>query len=274
MWIWLGIVLTTLLLLVLTAWVHKNRIIVAALALVVLIDISVNSNMYLKDQITFSDTLIDKSLLTETNKIGYQRVIYQNEKIIGDEPLFYKTWGVFGYSVYENEYYKNFMKSLGFGGVRRAASPHGPILQTSLETLGITKILNEDGNITELPKVNNSLDLFDINGTYIVKENGYVKISTVQNENITVNTKIRNYSGWEIKINDQLVNNTSNKNGMFISFPLNAGRSIVEMTYIPNALIKGFLLSLLMASTGVFGYCCLRRSSLKNYITSNCKVFK
>jgi hypothetical protein len=119
-------------------------------------------------------------------------VIYETDNIMGDKPLFYKTWGIFGYSAYEDRNYKKFLSSLGFSGIRRFTDKDMGVSNTALKTLGITKVISNSGLVVGFfPETN--LDLFNIDGKYIIKENGHFNIYTTQSKNIIVDTKIRNY---------------------------------------------------------------------------------
>lgn len=171
-----------------------------------------------------------------------KRVILSDLNIMGMESLYYKNWSPFGTSQLKESAYVDYYGKLGFDLRGVTTSLVGvPKDFQSLRDAGIAAISQHSG-VTFLN--NNELDLIknDLAGYYVKKKEGDVIMQINNPSDSIVSTYLKYSPNWRVTIDGQKT--STNKNGIFLDFPLKQGSHLVEIHYYPRPFFQGILLSL------------------------------
>lgn len=220
-------------------------------------------------EVTSVDTFMDKNLFyrpktcsayTETTDFENQRVIDTTGCVEADNALTYRQWGILGISTFTQPAYLEQINSLGLARRSVIKTDSGidvrsKSFENSLRNYGINYLVYGQNDILNL-------------NAAIVKNEGITISNLAQKEglyNFEINTKqpaeiqtfIRNHSDWKVYINGIKVPKTSYNNGFFLSFNAPAGKSQVEIKFLPVRFIAGLLIS----SLSLLTYLAVYRSS-------------
>ncbi len=184
-----------------------------------------------------------------------KRVIWLTD-VFANESLYYDSWSIFGYSQLVGKDYDIYLKELGFTYIKRSDNLVN-VSYDSLKRLGVFSISDKYYEKQLLEE--GQLDVFgNIAGTYLEKKEGHIKavVTISQNSSQEIDTSIRNYPGWVVKVDGKKVQ--LNKKPLFLSFNVPQGEHLVELDYVPHTLILGLSVSLLLSAA----YIAFMRSKL------------
>jgi hypothetical protein len=218
---------------------------------VISIDLIIFGTLVFRGGYVNTGNLIDYNLI---GKLPGKRVIYLDDKVVfGNTSLYYPAWGIFGYSApFESKNYEALVKNIGFEGIRRPKiNSYDAMINlgvsSGLNQLGISAVVEKDGRIVSLPT--NSPDLIKSNGlsgTYLLKEEGHVRMLLLADTKTKPDTFIKNYNSWEIHVDGQQVKNPADKNDVFISFNINKGVHSIDLRYVPLTFYYALIVSVLL----------------------------
>jgi hypothetical protein len=181
-----------------------------------------------------------------------ERIIPLDEKkIFGNTMLYYKSWGLFGYSApFEPKNYADFLIQTGFKSIRRPKiqleiNSVDPNFISKLSRIGVDAILFENGSYIQVPQIT-GLDLFsneDIHGNYEQKKEGNIIAKVDVTKDTGIKTSIRNYPGWKLWIDGKEEKLSQTENGLFLQFDMSKGTHKVQLRYLPIDLIRGLTIS-------------------------------
>jgi len=199
----------------------------------------------------FKFTPVDTNLKNE-------RIVNSNQKeFYGNTHLYYKSWSLFGYSgPFEAKNYGDYLRNTEFLSTRKTkidintSSPDERYVQL-LKTLGVHRIYNDIFEYVDIPLSTDNIDLIKSTSTtssYISKKEGQISyiINNPTPKDLVVQTTIKNYYGWEIKIDNNIQDYP--KGTLFIEFKLSPGTHTVEMQFIPKDFIYGLAATILLVS--------------------------
>lgn len=216
--------------------------------------------------------IFDKNISLGLEKYINQRIIHLNDKqIFGNTMMYQKSWGLFGYSApLESKEYIEYITNLGFSSVRRPKIDSPPEkwdenFLSNVERTGVSTIIKKDGSLFQITP-NRTFDLFlnsgsILSGEYITKEEGNLLINIRTDTEQKIQTTIRNYPGWQLKINGNKQNLDNKPDDLFISFTVPKGSSTIELRYKPTDFYKGVFYSIGVATFSLFGYLLLNKKA-------------
>ncbi len=207
------------------------------------------ADLYFFTGIVGNELLIEK-YIPDAPELGNTRVLYTNPEIIGNMPLYWNNWSVYGTSTtFESGLQKELYKSHGLKSIRRFDDSFRmdqlPAYSENLTKLGIEKVIVDDNTVLDLNNENNVFDksIYGLTGNVIEAEEGHIKYEIDSDKRQEITTKIKNFTGWRVFINNIERKVTSTKDDLFIKFYLDMGKNIVEMQYFPLPLYRGLLIS-------------------------------
>lgn len=203
--------------------------------------------------IIYSENLVVKNLINpEVEKItkfySGKRVVFDN-KIYGNQTLYYSNWNIYGYSAYDQKNYKDYMEFNNLN-VRRYKENNYYLL----DKLGVYRVIDENYNIHGISKDS----LF---------KNDYEEVSLNENHkifkfNLDEDKNVSSYIKYDKNI-EVLVNNSRieipKTNGIFYELNLTKGENLVEFVYRPKELYLGIIIGLLLT---IFSLLALRSAKL------------
>jgi len=221
------------------------------LVLLLISDLTIFGQIQLKSNLMPRDRLINIELQKVLeNQSGKRSVVYNND-YVANRPLYYKTWNIFGYAgPFQDVKYTKYLNDNGFESARRVLD--SGITNEASNNLGISNRVN--GITVENINTNDRL-LLNIDTTNTRIEEGIIKFEVQNNAPIEVTTKIRNYEGWKIIIDNRKGAFTSTKEDLFLKFNLEKGIHKIQMEYIPIHFYKGLFYSLIGLITIIISLC-------------------
>lgn len=217
----------------------RKRYLLYAAGIIATVDILFFSYLASVSTIEPKRTLINDSIYTTSKQLSKQRVLYLDKQIKGNTPLYYETWGLFGYSVsFEQKNYDDYLTSLGLESRRfKESNPK------ALSPLGVTAYIYPDGTHKDFV----AEKVFIPNVTeYIIKDEGHIIAQLYSPKPTQVHTLIRNFPGWKVIVDGKSTDILSSKNDVYLSFNLDKTNSIVEIKYVPIHLYYGIAFGLIM----------------------------
>lgn len=212
---------------------HRKSLLVT-LPIIAILELVIFSN------IIYSQNLVVKNLKNSqiegiTKYYEGKRVAFDN-KIYGNQPLYYKSWGVYGYSAYDQKDYKDYMESSGLN-VRRYKENNYFLL----EKLKVYRVIDENYNIHG---VSNG-ELFSKNYEALDLNENHKKFLIKLDKKEFVQTFIKYDKNIDVLVNSQKVEFQKLDN-LFYQFELNEGDNLIEFLYRPKELYLGLILGLLL----------------------------
>lgn len=251
--IWLNIIFLVLILTILTLFKDiifqklnikfKPKTLKFFFCLVVLIDFAAftvkESNSIIIDKTKYT-------LLPIPKEYNESRVIISNSKAQGFEFLKYQAWSPFGFSNFLQKDFYDFMVTKNFNRhyLLNHESKSDLLIDFEPISLGLMAAFNvTDNSLDRTFQETKKLELIanNVNGKYLVKEEGHLKIKFNLSNPETINTKIRYSPNWQVSLNDQKID--FEKIDIFISFKAPSGESVVEFKYIPKPFYLGLYIS-------------------------------
>ncbi len=208
---------------------------------IVICDVLFFSNLAWKTNMQQRSDLIKPDLAIIAGTLANQRVLYLDTDIKGNIPLYYPSWNLFGYAVsFEPETYINHLALYDLN-TRRFKGAGTEVMQQ----LGVSYLINPDNTITKTSIDTDKLDLIknNIEGEYLIKEEGRFILKLNLTEKKTIETLIRNYHGWEILVDGNKTNFVSDSKDVYLRFNLEQGQHTVELKYFPINLVYGLAVS-------------------------------
>jgi hypothetical protein len=208
----------------------KKPYLMFSLAVIATFDILYFSHIALLDKLEPRRDLINRKIYSASESLKNDRVVYLDRQIKGNTPLYYKTWGLFGYSVsFEQKNYTDFL--FLFDMSSRRFKEFRP---DYLDKFGTKAFVYEDGSYRVL---DNRGDLvFNNEGLtteVTLKEEGEFVVNIRSNSKKEVTTKVRNFPGWDIKIDGQKTDFSNATGDVFLKFWVNEGASRIHLKYYP-----------------------------------------
>ena len=169
-----------------------------------------------------------------------QRVFDSTNTINGNNALFHKAWGLFGYSIFAPQQIDTYLKSLGFRSVRTQEGLDDLHIQSDyfvneLKSLGITKINTVQGvidtDIKFFPLKNPQIEVLSLN-TSEQKHSLDIKSELPT----TLQTYLRYDYDWQLYING-VSSPIKNENG-YLSFEVPEGLNHVVIKFVPMHFYK------------------------------------
>ena len=221
------------------------------LAIVAGFDVLYFSHMALLYRLEPQRDLINRKVYETSKLLENERVVYLNKTIKGNTPLYYKTWGLFGYSIsFEQASYTNFLDTFEMSSRR-----FKEFRPDYLSEFGTKAFVYEDGSYKILDDSKNLLFLGSgIDADIKIKREGEF-LAEIKNSFTgpqTVETKIRNFPGWKIWINGKEDKFSSQKGEVFLKFRVESGDSSIKMKYIPIHLYYSLAVTLVGLTVGFF----------------------
>lgn len=221
----------------------KQKILLYILSAIIVFDVTYFSHMALNTNLTPAFNLKDEKTTQATQQAVNQRVTYMNPKIKGNTPLYYPSWGLFGYAVsYEQQNYGKLLALYGLDSRRFKLSD-----TSLLQEFGLAKIIHEDSSVQSFE--NRPLELVQANysdGYYIKRAEGDVSFKINLQQSQYVNIFIRNFPGWKLRVNGQEKSFTGSKDDVYLNFLLEKGENTVELKYYPIHFYIGTVLGLIL----------------------------
>lgn len=241
--LWLGLLSLTIVLVSLT-FIFKRGIkyLKAILCLLVLADLLILSRDVISTRIQPANITKLENVSAEFDK---KRIVLKSGAINGFQSAYYNFWSPFGYSQLGSVEYSDLFYSLGFGNLRL------PVIYTKVANypdfakLGIYAVVNKsDSRVYNILPANKPLDLIqnNIEGEYLIKEEGKIKIDMKVPFDQTVFSYIKYDRGWNLLIDGRQSTYTKSTTP-FLNFQIRKGEHIVEFTYIPKPFIAGLKVS-------------------------------
>ncbi len=214
-----------------------------AIATIVLADM-----VYFGTQSTKYDTFIDKKQLpkysTCLKKLSQQR--YKDYRILDlsgcindTTALYVDSWTLFGTSQFVTNEYINLVQQAGLIRMRgpqisESFDLHNETTHGRLRTLGIRYVILENKDETDLGE-----NIFNTSAETSIREEGKIATKIILDNPQKIDTSIRYYPGWELKVNGVPQRYSKGDNGVYISFDLGSGMNDVELKYRPRSLEIG-----------------------------------
>jgi hypothetical protein len=177
-------------------------------------------------------------------------------EVTGDGALLSGQWGVLGYSVLFPSAVWEKLYSMDFNSPRvfdmdPKLDLYSSEFHEQLRSLGVEVVVLPNGQSKILRK-----GLFSEEGALVVegvRDEGKVRARAAASSPETVETYVRYYPGWGLRVNGKPVKIEKSKDGLFLAFPVSAGESIIELDFVPKKMYLGFAFSVAMlAALGIF----------------------
>jgi hypothetical protein len=242
--IWLPLLVTSAVLVVLLVLFRHYRytkissIIVLLLCAAVLFDLRYFAQNPLEQRIhNISRSLDNTYIPTFSPGLDNTRIVHisNTKKLNGNAGLYNNNWWPYGYSQLGNiEYEHKFIKTSRGTSVRNI-NKH-PITRDShdkLRELGIYAIIHNSRQINLFPEDISVIELTNpaLPGDYLIKKEGHIKFRVDVDEAGIVRTSIKNFPGWQVKVNDKVVK-IDNSSSLFMNIFLEQGSNVVEFRYV------------------------------------------
>ncbi|MBU0649966.1 YfhO family protein [Patescibacteria group bacterium] len=236
---WKRLVLVFLVTFLLYIFLHKKAISLL-LALLVCVDVTYFAATLLNTQKTDYANFFNPSLHYKLTDLANERVVYFSDEIVGNKPLLYPAWSPFGYiSSYESLSYKQLFSSHDLSVRRLGSVDNYYSNEEFFKALGVKAYIDQvDAKLIDTSGIFSTLSPVEI----LVKEEGHIKARISGNQESYLQTRIKNYPGWFIKLNGHLVKPLPSE--LFLKIPLSQGENVLEMHYYPLDLYVGLFLSL------------------------------
>lgn len=196
--------------------------------------------------ILYNNNLIYKNLINQqiqkmTNFYDGKRVVFDN-KIYGNQTLYYKNWNIYGYSAFDQKDYKEFMNTSNLN-VRRYKENNYFLLSK----LGVNRVIDENYNIHG---VTNG-DLFSKEYEEISLNNNHKIYKIIVEKDSLVQTLIKYDKNIDVLINSKKVEFPST-NQIFYNLNLTKGENKIEFIYQPRELYIGLIIGFLLSIFTIF----------------------
>ena len=245
---WLIISITALVL-ISAFLITKKQIFKNGLLILVIVDILLFSKVFINSQMQDYTNYKNKESQELLQKFEKQRIVIMDKNIVGNQPLMYPNWGIYGYiPAFEEQNYTKYLTTNGLN-VRRAKSNSEIVNNlTFIESLGVKEIIGGNSSMTissqdTLIKGNN----IEIN--YLTKKEGEINVEVFSTGAQNIKLLLKQNANWVFKLNNDVIKPTKDTISPFYSLDINTGQNILEAKYVPKDLYLGLLLSLLLLPT-------------------------
>ena len=223
--VWLGLIITTVLLLFLLyrGFYRVNYVLVILLVFDLYFFGKPVTNDYVRDL----NYLYPKNQAEIFKNYENERIVYLDRYGFWNLPLYYKSWGIFGYTQYLSQNYNDYFKA------------HGESDTESMDRINV-KLFDDLG--VENPIINE----FDGNLITETRHEGSFTLLLDSRADQIIYTKVKNYPGWELKINGVKSAFLNSRTDLFLNFPLAPGTYEVTLRFIPKAFYAGLAVSVTM----------------------------
>jgi len=213
----------------------RRKSLLVTIPIIAIIELLIFANIIYLDNLVVKN-LINPQVKNITNFYAGKRLVFDN-KIYGNQTLYYNNWNIYGYSAYDQKNYKDFMESIGLN-VRRYKENNYFLL----EKLKVFRVIDENYNIHG---VSNG-ELFSKNYEALDLNENHKKFKIEVSSNETVQSYLKFDKNIEVYINYQKVEYPK-VNGIFYEIDLLRGENIVEFIYRPKEFYFGLVLGLLLS---------------------------
>lgn len=218
----------------------KTSKVYALIALLMLISMATDLRYFSQEILEFrTDDIEDLSKTEIPQEYKNTRVIVEDGEIENNESLYYDQWWPYGYSQFVDEEYYNFFQR---SEIEKISRPVKSELFSDnygfYKDLGVVDVVVD----SKVEKLNlNNIDLLqkDLEGNYLIKEEGNISIELKTAEKQKLDTYIKYYPGWKVFIDGK--QQEISEQGLFITFPIENGDHLIEMKYVPIHFYFGLL---------------------------------
>lgn len=219
---------------------NKRKIFAYLLAVIAGFDVMYFSYLALVYNLEPKRDLINRNVMETSKILQNERVVYLDKSIKGNTPLYYKTWGLFGYSVsFEQKNYTDFLDQFEMSSRR-----FKEFIPEYLDKFGTKAFIYEDGSSKILDSREDLIFSGEgINVKVNSKNEGEFLANIKSDTPKEVYTKIRNFPGWKVFINGKEEKFSNAGQDVFLKFWVNGGESNVKLKYYPVHLYYSFLIT-------------------------------
>jgi hypothetical protein len=242
---WISLVVVTLVILKLAYQdKFKNWFLRGWLVMLLTIDMVLFGNLALTNSFKHQSTIFRSDPFPTT--WDNVRILDLNNANNGNRALYYKNWGLFGYSQFMPKSVSNLIHSLGFESTRHPDIPddffasYWDFIQLRLADLGFEYITNplssDDDKLLPGDIVMNGPDSVIV---YPGQAEGHFTGRVVADVNSKVETNIRYDPGWKLWVDGEPGSIQKDTRDMFISFEVPYGEHKYELEYVPTEFYVG-----------------------------------
>ncbi len=249
-YLWFFVFLMSVLTLAFYYYKHKNYTLMGLTTIKVGVAVLILLDLFYFSRPVLADLYTDvRSVKAGSDEIELQnkRTIYYDDNVYGNQNLYYKRWGLFGYSQLVDPKYSSELLKAGLK-YKKTPNPVETSDYPQLANLGVYALYYPKDPLKSVYLYNSdpfSLEDKSIESRIIIKKEGYLKIEvTVPTTVYNIHTFIRNYPGWKISIDGIRTAPSSLKDDLFVSFYVPSGKHTLELTYVPIHLVYGMFSSL------------------------------
>ncbi|KKU30897.1 MAG: hypothetical protein UX44_C0010G0014 [candidate division WWE3 bacterium GW2011_GWA1_46_21] len=191
-------------------------------------------------------------LAQQDNSFANKRVINPDGDFERNKGLYYKQWGIFGYSQFAPGAVIAGLSRVGLNSIKDVYS-----------NADLTwEILSNIGKYAGADSVTKNKIVAQVNTKFleasageisnIVLEEGHISATIMSGADAHINTFVRNDPGWKLTVDGRNQSFTNQKSALFLEFNLGAGNHQVELTYIPTKFYIGVFLAAALGVTLVW----------------------
>lgn len=236
LFVWVVLFFTCLFLLIRLTLSKSKSQIIDLFVLMLFFDLVFFGSLVLKDAFIKKDGLISGSGVL--NRFENERILVLDDSVSRNMGLYYKFWGIFGYSQFSPLKYEKLVESIGFVRVKEpllSSSQARSNLVENAKKLGVFRMIDE-GVITSY-FIN---PIFEGNKEVVEQREGYIKARIRAVDSSEIQTYIRSDAGWKAFVNGREVG--VNMSDVFIKIKMPAGDNTVEFRYVPSMFYIGMTL--------------------------------
>lgn len=228
-----------LLVLILYRLFHK-RILLYFLPVIAVVELVFFSNILLTQNLV-NKNLINTKISEITKYYEGKRVVFDN-KIYGNQTLYYKNWNIYGYSAFDQKDYKEFMLKSNLN-VRRYKENNYFLLNK----LGVNRVIDENYNIHG---VSNG-DLFNTEYKELSLNENHKIYSINLEEDKNIETFIKFDKNIDLVVNSKKIEFPITTD-IFYNLNLSKGSNTIEFIYQPRELYLGLIIGFLLSIFSIF----------------------
>lgn len=180
-----------------------------------------------------------------------KRVVEEGSTVLGMRPLLSDFYTPYGYSQFTDRNYNELFLDLNLGKTPRTSFSVDFLREEldlgKLRDYGFSYVRTE----TSVYRLRDpdSIDFLknDVEGEYLVKEEGYVKMVVKSEKSQDLFTTLRYNPNWQVWVNGSKVAPKVWDN-VFISVPISKGENVIEFRYVPYDIFYGFLFGAALVS--------------------------
>jgi len=222
----------------------------------VLCDMGIFGTISLKQKIGSINYIFNKEWVQ--GPVNERVVIYPTpEKYYANKMLYTNSYSAVGYSPLKSDLYLKYLDSLGFSKTKETPEK---ISEENMKKLGIRYLCKNDFSncIDRIDEDKIEIILGNPTGRYIKKEEGNIIFDAdIKNSEDHI-LLLRNYPGWNIFVDGDRKNISTDKTGLFINIYLTEGSHVIEAKYTPYYFYEGIKLSLIFSIFSFVGFMGMR----------------